>query len=78
MMATPNRIYLITVKQAEGAPASGAPRLVRAPNQAQAIRHVAADMLVADVASQDDLVMMLGQGVKVETSGRQQAEGGEA
>lgn len=44
-----------------------APRLVRAVHQAAALRHVAADLLCVAVASQDDLVELLGAGVKVES-----------
>jgi hypothetical protein len=48
-------------------------RLVRAANNAQALRHVALDTLTAEVASQDDLVRLVGQGAKVEEAG---ADGG--
>lgn len=37
-------------------------RLVRADNKAQAIRYVVADWIAAKVASQDDLVILLGAG----------------
>jgi hypothetical protein len=47
-------------------PATCAYRLVRAAHVAQAIRHVAASMLVADVASQEDLVTLLAQETHVE------------
>lgn len=43
--------------------------LVRASNQAQAIRHVARNRLSVTVASQDDLVEQLAAGVKVEDAG---------
>lgn len=43
--------------------------LVRASNQAQAIRHVARNRLSVSVASQDDLVEQLALGVKVEDAG---------
>lgn len=41
-------------------------RLVRAANRAQAIATVARDIIKAEVATQDDLVALLAQGVKVE------------
>ncbi len=66
-MATPTRIYIV---RAEG----GAKRIVRAPNTAQAIRHVAADTLRAAVATQDELVTLVAAGTKVEDSGREAAE----
>lgn len=43
-------------------------RLVRAANRAQAIATVARDIIKAEVATQDDLVALLAQGVKVEES----------
>lgn len=55
------RIYRVT--------AHGKDRLVRAPNKAQAIRHVAEDTITAEVASQDRLVQLVAAGVKVEESG---------
>lgn len=53
------RIYIVT----NGA--SG-PRLVKAANQAQAIRHVTKPLYKASVASQDELVAALVKGAKVE------------
>jgi hypothetical protein len=47
---------------------------VRAPNAAQALRHVTADTLSAAVASQDDLVTLVAAGVKVEDSGAATSE----
>ena len=61
-MATPCRIYLVLAKFGD------AKRLVRAPNAAQALRFVANDFTVA-VASQDELVAAVGDGVTVEESG---------
>lgn len=66
---TTDRIYVVSPKAAEGAE-KPARRLVRAPNQAQALRHVAKDLQVT-VASQDDLVELVAAGVKVEASGTQ-------
>jgi hypothetical protein len=64
-MTSPQRIYKVTTSHAaEGTK----PRLVRAPNQSQALRFVSADTLIAVVASQDDLVALVADGVKVESS----------
>lgn len=42
-------------------------KLVRANNRAQALSHVAQSTFNIRVASQDELVTLLGQGVKVES-----------
>lgn len=55
---TPTRIYKTLTP-------TGA-RLVRAANKHQAIASVARDIIKAEVASQDDLVALVAQGVKVE------------
>lgn len=55
------RIYHVHSKL----PGDGA-RLVRAANAAQALRHVVRDTLTVELATQDDLVRLLGRGVKVE------------
>ena len=60
-MATATRIYLVN-----GPTGS---RLVKATVASQAITHVAKDAFTAKVASQDDLVEALSNGVKVETYG---------
>jgi hypothetical protein len=57
------RIYLVTCTSTEGKPEK---RLVRAANSAQAWRHVADSRISVDLASQDDLVATVGEGVKVE------------
>lgn len=71
-MTTPRRIYVVRNKLVDIDAEAGKPvaRLVRAPNAAQALRHVAADALVVDVASQDELVELVAAGVAVENSGR--------
>jgi hypothetical protein len=61
-MATATRIYIVTNS-------AGATRLVKATVASQAITHVAKNAFTAKVASQDDLVQALGNGVKVETYG---------
>lgn len=53
-MSQQQRIYVVADK-----------RLVRAPNAAQALRHVSKEIEVR-VAKQDDLVKMVTGGVKVE------------
>lgn len=55
------RIYHVRPKL----PGDGA-RLVRATNAAQALRHVVTDTLTVELASQEDLVRLLGAGIKVE------------
>lgn len=50
------------------------PKLIRAANQSAAIRHASRSMISAEVASQDDLVRMLGAGEKVEDAGAVMAE----
>lgn len=59
-MSTPKRIYEVTHKP------SAEPRLVRATNQAQALRHVVRDTYEVVVASQDRLVSLVQQGRAVE------------
>jgi hypothetical protein len=59
------RIYVVTQSTGEGNGAADSQHLVRAGSQAQAIRHVVSDQFSAEVASQDDLVTLLGKGVKV-------------
>jgi hypothetical protein len=61
-MATATRIYIVTSTD-------GTTRLVKATVASQAITHVAKNAFTAKVASQDDLVQALGNGVKVETYG---------
>jgi hypothetical protein len=61
-MATATRIYFVTSTD-------GAIRLVKATVASQAITHVAKSAFSAKVASQDDLVLALSNGIKVETYG---------
>lgn len=67
-MAAAQRIYVIRSSHARD-PAGNEqrPRLVRAPNAAQALRLVADEFIVA-LASQDDLVALTEAGVKVESA----------
>jgi hypothetical protein len=60
-MATSTRIYIVN-----GPTGS---RLVKASVASQAITHVAKSAFSAKVASQDDLVEALSNGIKVETYG---------
>ena len=48
------RVYVVTTKNGDGT----TERLVRAPTAAQAIRHVAKPMFVAEVASQEDCLRL--------------------
>jgi len=48
------------------------PRLVRASSQAQAINHVVRNQYTASVATQINLVELLGKGVVVETASEEE------
>lgn len=64
------RIYAVAVADAvERNPT----RLVRAGNQAQALRHVAKASFEVRVATQDDLVSALSTGATVEEAGAEEA-----
>lgn len=67
MSKTPTRIYVVTDTL------DNDKYLVRAASAAQAIRHCA-NHYRADVASQDDLVKLVADGVDVETAGQTEAE----
>jgi hypothetical protein len=60
-MATPTRIYRIVI--------GASVRLVRAVHPSAALMHVARDIAAVKVASQDDLVNCLADGIKVESGG---------
>jgi hypothetical protein len=68
-MTAPQRIYVVRNSACSSDNKSKA-RLVRAPNAAQALRHVASDTLDVEVASQDALIDLVSSGVSVENSGR--------
>jgi len=57
------RIYLVTDVD------TNKHRLIRAGNQAQAIRHAAQTRFDIEVAGQDDLVSLLTSGIPVEMAG---------
>lgn len=63
MNKTPVRYYVVTTHGD-----TDDPRLVKAPTAAQAIRHVTKSS-AAKVASQDDIVRLLGAGVVPEDAG---------
>jgi hypothetical protein len=67
-MATATRIYQVTHK------ASKTVRLVRATHPSRALHHVAADEYSVEVASQEDLITLLEDGVKVEDVKAEPAE----
>jgi len=71
MSKTPTRIYIVNR-------ADSKPRLVRATSQPQALRHVALDEYTVDVASQDELVRALHDGVDVETAKAETVAQGES
>lgn len=74
-MATTHRIYHVTtIGNADGRKS----RLVRAANAIQAWRHVAGEMITADLATQDELVELVASGVKVETAGGAASADGQA
>lgn len=54
------------------------PRLVRAGSRSQAISHVARATYTAAVATQDNIVDAVSQGIKVEDVGAEDGEGGES
>lgn len=70
MATTTTRLYIIRSKSDKAA----APRLVKAPNSAQALRHVAADTLSVSVPTQDELIAAVQAGVVPENSGQAQGE----
>jgi hypothetical protein len=57
------RIYLVTDVE------TNKHRLIRAGNQAQAIRHAAQTRFDIEVSGQDDLVSLLTSGIPVELAG---------
>lgn len=67
-MATAKRIYIV----AEGE-TGDTRRLVRAANPSQAVSHVVKSIFKATVATQDELVELAGNGVKVEDAGEEVA-----
>ena len=58
-----NRIYIVSLNTDDKT--IRPPRLVRATNRAQAERHVARGVIVARVASQDDIIEHLSAGIEV-------------
>ena len=69
--ATPKsdrRLYVVTPNGPADAK-DAKPRLVEAPNTAQALRHVAADSFDVHIPTQTELVKLVQMGVKVEQSG---------
>ena len=56
------RIYVVTDLRADGSEV----RLIRAGNQAQAIKYAAQTLFDIEVAGQDDLVNLLTNGVPIE------------
>lgn len=64
------RIYLVNGEIG----ATVEPRLIKASTKQQAVSFAAQSLLSAKVASQDDLVQALSNGIKVETYGETEAE----
>lgn len=69
-MSTPTRIYVVTDTE------DGAQRLVRATNQSQALRLATKDRFAVDIASQDDLVALISNGVPVLEATSEDEQGG--
>jgi hypothetical protein len=59
-MATQQRVYIVVTHTGEA-------RLVKAAVRQQALSHVANYLFTVRVATQDDLITALGNGIKVET-----------
>ena len=59
-MAAATRIYVVLTDTKQ--------HLVRATNKVQAINHIARASITAEVASQDELIAAIGEGVKVENA----------
>lgn len=72
-MAT-TRIYVVTSEHVSGQFKQRSRRLVEASHPANALRHVAVDMLRVSVAKQAELVELINAGVKVEQVGVEQGE----
>jgi hypothetical protein len=73
-MATQTRVYLVTPNRADCEQAPVQRRLIRTSHPSHALRHVAADEYSVAVASQDDLIALLSDGVPVETITHEQHE----
>jgi hypothetical protein len=67
-MSTPTRIYLIVDQTTE------TKQLIRASNQAQAVRHAAQNKFSVTVATQDDLVALLKTGAEVVDASKQEED----
>lgn len=73
-MATQTRIYIVSPNRPDSEADPVQRRLVRASHPSHALRHVAAEAFNVAVASQDDLVALLGDGVEVENIKAEPAE----
>lgn len=73
-MSAATRVYLVSPNRPDSEQAPVQRRLVRATHPANALRHVAAGEYTVTVASQDDLIALLGDGVQVEDLQHEQQE----
>ena len=73
-MATQTRVYIVAPRRADSEQTPVVRRLVRAAHPAHALRHVADGEYSVEVASQDDLIALLSDGVKVEDIRQEQHE----
>lgn len=65
-MAQPTRVYRVTIGEND--------RLVRATHPSHALMHVARDIAAVCVATQDDLIECIEDGIKVEDLRQEQQE----
>ena len=65
-MAATTRVYLVTIGECD--------RLVRATHPSHALHHVARDIAMVKVPTQDELIDCLADGIKVEDIKQEQAE----
>lgn len=74
-MAKPTtRVYLVAEKREDSEANPVRRRLVRASHQANALRHVAEDVFSVSLATQEDLIALVSDGVQVERIGPEQQQ----
>lgn len=73
-MAAQTRIYVVAPNRPDCEQAPVKRLLIRATHPAHALRHVASSEYGVAVASQDDLIALLGDGVQVEDLQHEQQE----
>ena len=68
---TPTRVYLVSEQLSETVSEKF---LVRAPSQAQAVRHITQARFSCEVASQSDLIACIEAGIKVQVAGESESD----